>query len=150
MYLKDTKKVKMRKTIIILFLILFLIGCSKDSKTGMAFDQKQEILKEFVNETKAEEILKPIDITDDPKKQEVLEFIKGFIGTISFPKVDGFPVKSDDNSFKFVGFMIDGKEYTTIIQFRLKTMKGSVKKQYTIIVEDLDGSYKPKWVREDY
>ncbi len=138
----------MRQTIAVsIFISILLLAACKEQdipKTGRAIE-KQEILEQF-----DEPIPEPIDISNDPKKQEVLEFVKGFLSSLSYPTVEGYPVITDKNSFKFIGFVVDGKTYTTTTQFRTKSLKGPMDKQYTIILQDLGaGVYEIKYVRED-
>ena len=128
----------MKKAWALLIVGLILAGCAKEVP----------VQEEVVEESPAP--LKPIDISSDPKKQEVLVFISEFIKTIAFPSPDGNPVIVDGNSFKMVGFLVVDKMYTVITQFELKTFQGPMKKQFTMQIEDQgNGVYEIRGVRED-
>jgi hypothetical protein len=128
------------RIVLIILLFIILIGCTQKIKNiGKAIEVK--------NQT---EILKPLDISDDPKKMEILDFIKKFIITIKFQDRGGYPVKVDETSFYFVGFVIQGDSYLTVTQFTIRSMKGPQNKQYTIKLKDLgDHKYGFLSVRQD-
>ncbi|MBD3164128.1 hypothetical protein GF323_02935 [Candidatus Woesearchaeota archaeon] len=131
----------MRHFLVFLFIVFLSAGCYHDVKTGQSIEQK--IIREENRELKA------IDISDDPKKSEIMDFAAGFISSIAFPEVDGYPVKADQASFKMVGLTIEDDVYTVTTQFRLRTMKGPRNKQYTLKLRDLGNAYKILYVRED-
>jgi hypothetical protein len=123
---------------ILLISLLLLSACAKTEKTGQAINIEKEKIKEQFEVEEPE--FEPIDISQDPKKQEALDFVTDFIISLSFPKVEGFPATPDRNSFQLVGFIIDREIYTTITQFRLRTMAGPYNKQFTIRLKDLGNS----------
>jgi len=128
----------MRK-IIALFFIVFLLACEPQAKP----------VSRIVVES-PKEILSPLDVSQNPKYQEVLEFDRSFLSGLAFPPVAGVPAAVDRESFQLVGLTVDGNLYTTTVQFKLRTFKGPVNKQYTLMLEDQGNTfYEIKYIRED-
>ncbi|MBR9698963.1 hypothetical protein GOV09_00715 [Candidatus Woesearchaeota archaeon] len=128
---------------------LFILGCSQ-----IAVDEReqyrQEILDEFEDIDQKIPEQKPVNISDDPKKQEVMDFVKNFFNTINYQSVDDSPVRPNDRSFQFAGFLVEDTVYSTVVTFRLNSLQGPTDKQYRVIIEDLgEGKYKLLEVEEE-
>lgn len=141
----------MKLTLIVFIVLILIAGCYKDVKTGESVKKdiaKEEIKDKFVSNGKLP--IEPTIVEEDPLRNEVMDFIKNFILRISFPKVDGYPVRPDKDSFKFVGFTVKGDTYTAVVQFKLNTMKGPLNKQYYFKLQHLGQStYNILELRED-
>jgi hypothetical protein len=150
------KKTILKFVLLLLFSLIFVLSsCTSDSKkTGDAISADiggQQNLKQEEKKPVDLYINKPaINASADKKTEEVFNFVVAFIKTLDFPSVEGYPSQPDSSSFQLVGLIVDSNEYTTITHFQLNTMKGQMKKQYTISVRDLgNGNYVPINVRED-
>ncbi len=127
----------MRKILALAF-IFFLLACEPQA------GQVENVVEQQPAETQ------PLDISQNSKWQELLEFDRSFLAGIAFPPVEGAPVKVDLESFRLIGVTVDGNRYTTTVQFKLRTMKGPANKQYTITLEDKGNRvYEIKYLRED-
>lgn len=115
----------MKKTILMLFLVLFLIGCNRNEVLNISFSKQP--LTEYVQGTSKEEALKNIEIkVERKKKTEVL--------------------KGNDYGIMVSNFDLDTLgEYTMKIKYSDKELTW----KYNVVAKPWDGTVDTSWYKEN-